>query len=698
MKKLIVFSTCFLLISAFTHAQRNTVSLNGQWQLDEGTAEKIPENFRYSVPVPGLVDLANTTFEEVGLKSEKREVFWYRKVFEVREKRDVTFLKIYQSMYGAKIFLNGHFIADQYSCFVPESYEVTNFLNYEEENELIIGVGAWLDYLPDEYPDGWDVEKIRYIPGICDDVELIFADYPFIEHVECVPDISKNELKVLATIQNGMEAKETNLKFNVIGKDEDNIVSSTQGTVWLSQGENRTIETVLKIVNAQLWTPEKPYLYTLKLSTDGDNYGTRFGMRSFRLDHSDGLSYLNEEPYYWRGTNITLLRFYEDPARENLPWDKEWVRKLLMKFKDMNWNSMRVCLGFAPDFWYDIADEVGLLIQDEYPLWYLKNHDYGKWKLSHMDPNLLADQYAKWMKERMNHASVVIWDAQNETVTPVTGHALSLVRGLDHSNRPWNNGWGYNMAYDDAMEFHPYLWNINPKRQIPFEEWGNIKKLEQPTGFFPNIYKNPQIINEYCQLWLRRDGTPTVRGKIFYDKFFGENLSPGEYQHIYATMLAAETEMWRSLRQTFGVLHLAALGYAIPEAIVGDAFKDPRNLVMLDEFDTYVKDAFNPIGIMADFWEREMQTGQKKNIEVSLINDTYRDWNGAVTVRIVDENQAKVFEQQQSNVSLESLGKVRIPFEIEFPENAGYYRLVAEIVDNESEIVQSIRDFEVTQK
>ena len=692
MRKLIILSCC-IVVTTFLYAQRNIISLNGEWQLDEGTAETVPEIFRYKAPVPGLVDLANTTFEEVGLKSEKREMFWYRKTFNIGEKKDIASLKIYQLMYGAKIFLNGHFIADQFSCFVPESYEVTNLLKYGKENELVIGVGAWLDYLPDEYPDGWDVEKVKYIPGICDDVELIYADYPFIEHIECVPDISENEVRVLAKIRNGPEAKEANLEFNVFGEDENETVSSKTGTVWLNTGEIRTIETVLEIDDAKLWSPENPYLYTLRLSTGGDSFITRFGMRSFRLDHRDGLSYLNEKPYYWRGTNINLLRFYEDPAREDLPWDRDWVRKLLTKFKDMNWNSVRMCLGFAPDFWYDIADEVGLLIQDEYPLWYVGNHEYGKWKSSCMDPYLLADQYEKWMKQRMNHASVVIWDAQNETVTPVTGHALTLVRDLDHSCRPWNNGWGYSMAFDDAMEFHPYL--FNPKKQIPFEEWGNIKKLEQPMWFLPNLYKNPQVINEYSQLWLRRDGTPTVRGQMFYDMFFGENLSPQQYQYIYATWLAAETEMWRSLRQTFGVLHLAALGYAIPEAIVGDDFKDPRNLVMFDGFDTYVKDAFNPVGIMADFWQREVQSGQETDMEVSLINDTYLDWNGVVTLRIADDKQATVFEQQQSHVTLKSLGETRVPFEVQFPEKTGRYRLVAEITDNEGETVQSVRDFEI---
>ena len=37
----------------------------------------------------------------------------------------------------------------------------------------------------------------------------------------------------------------------------------------------------------------------------------------------------------------------------------------------MHWNSIRYCIGFPPELWYDIADEEGFLIQDEFPIWTL---------------------------------------------------------------------------------------------------------------------------------------------------------------------------------------------------------------------------------------------------------------------------------------------------------------------------------------
>jgi beta-galactosidase/beta-glucuronidase len=175
------------------------------------------------------------------------------------------------------------------------------------------------------------------------------------------------------------------------------------------------------------------------VSTGADTFQTRFGMREFRFEPRQGdrpgRAYLNGKPYFLRGSNVTLYRFLEDPDRGVLPWTEDWVRLLHRRFRDMNWNSLRYCIGFPPEFWYRIADEGGVLIQDEFPLWYF-------WppKPGDFDSDELAQEYTEWMHERWNHPCVVIWDACNETAVP-TREAVKKVRGLDFSNRPWDNGW-----------------------------------------------------------------------------------------------------------------------------------------------------------------------------------------------------------------------------------------------------------------
>lgn len=157
--------------------------------------------------------------------------------------------------------------------------------------------------------------------------------------------------------------------------------------------------------------------------------------------------------YRRRGANVPIFRFFEDRERGDLPWDDAWVLGLYRKFKSMHWNFIRFCIGFPPESWYRIADEEGFLIQDEYPVWLLGNQ-----AIPDSDPKLPPDpvsaeylipEFTDWMRERWNHPCVVIWDAQNESITRETGKAIRAVRHLDLSNRPWENGWGEPQAVTD---------------------------------------------------------------------------------------------------------------------------------------------------------------------------------------------------------------------------------------------------------
>ncbi len=379
-KSVVMFSIVFAAwlpmdqrVAAAESGPRRIISLNGPWQVAEGTMDIVPSQFEHTVPVPGLVDMARPAFDEVGKKSAKRQAFWYRRTFTVgRSIPDVAILKIHKARYGTKVWLNGQLVGEHLPCFTPALMDVKRHLKGTgQENELVIRVGADRESRPKDVPSGWDFEKYLYIPGIYDSVELILSGEPFIVNIQTVPDIDGKKVRVIAELQSSIESTcpvtceiMEAVSGSVVGKVVQSDVPVAADTV-------TKLDLVVPLQSCRLWTPEDPFLYRLRLSTGDDTAETRFGMRSFRFDAASGRAILNGKPYFMRGTNVCAYRFFEDAQRGDRPWRAEWVRRLHEKFKGMHWNSIRYCIGFPPEQWYDIADEVGFLIQDEFPIWLL---------------------------------------------------------------------------------------------------------------------------------------------------------------------------------------------------------------------------------------------------------------------------------------------------------------------------------------
>ena len=432
----------------------------------------------------------------------------------------------------------------------------------------------------------------------------------------------------------------------------------------LTAGAEITIDVRIPIANCRLWSPEDPFLYTLEASTGADTFETRFGMREFHFEPREGdrpaRAYLNGKPYFMRGSNVTLYRFFEDPERGDLPWNERWVRLLHRRFKEMHWNSLRYCIGFPPEAWYRIADEEGFLIQDEFPIW---GDETGQ-----LDSDVLAEQYADWMRERWNHPCVVIWDAQNETHTDKTGAAYSQVRELDLSNRPWDNGYAATQVETDVCEAHPYHFGDSSMTLS--------RAVSDPVGM-PNFNgaANPDnrhayVINEYGWLWLNRDGTPTTLTKKLYANLAGQDAPPSQLFPLAARLLAADTEFWRCRRQAAAVLHFCALGYSRPDGQTSDHWQDCEHADVgariLSLRARRLRTRRPDGGFCSD---QVVASTTPTQIPVVVINDLERPWSGPVTLRIRREGQLHAELTQECH--LDSFGQAVLNFAVTWPSEPG---------------------------
>ena len=672
------------------HSSRRTLSLDGQWQVAEGKSDVPPAVFAHTVPVPGLVSLAKPAFDAPGpkvanrqslpQKDPKRDAFWYRRTFTLDGPVPVVArLKVAKAMFGTRVFLNGTLLGDHVPSFTPGYFDARPALK-TGSNEILIRVGDDRDAVGREYPDGFDFEKERYIPGIFDSVELILSGTPHLLSVQAEPDIDGQTVRVQAVLRNNGEATKAAVKFVVREVRSGKIAGGwTSEPVELARGAETTVDAHIPLKGCHLWSPEDPFLYLLEADSGADRLRTRFGMREFKFDRATGRAVLNGRPYFMRGSNLTLYRFFEDSECGSLPWNDKWVRLLHQRVKDMHWNSLRFCIGFPPAAWYDIADEAGILIDDEFPIWF--GGDVPK----EMPTDELVKEYGEWLRERWNHPCVVIWDACNETLSAKTGSALKEVRALDLSNRPWDNGYSHPQEPGDMFEAHPYhFYNANFKL-------ANLATANPQAG----DGQHAVVINEYGWLWLNRDGTPTTLTKQLYQNLLSTNSTTAQRFHLQATYLAAETEFWRAHRKAAAVMHFTTLGYSRADGQTSDHWTKGgvAKLEWEPEFHKYVRDAFAPVGMMIDFWRIQPAAGATTRVPVVLINDLYKSWTGPVTLRL--KRGAHVLLETKQTARIEALGTTTIVFDLAWGEQTEPCVLEAELRGADGEPIHSVRELEI---
>ncbi|HEU5078794.1 MAG TPA: glycoside hydrolase family 2 TIM barrel-domain containing protein [Opitutaceae bacterium] len=689
------------LVSAASESPRRTLSLDGSWQIAEGSLDRAPASFDHTVPVPGLVSLAQPAFVEPGSgvkdrksiehKDPRRDAFWYRRTFRVDgEVPAVAVLKIGKAMFGARVILNDKIVGDHQPSFTPGYFDVRAALT-KGENELLVRIGADRDALPPGVPDGFDFEKTRYIPGIFDSVELILSGTPHIVNLQVAPDFAGAQVRLATEVRNaGAAAVETKLSFVVREAKSGRVVARAESApISLAAGAEERVDMRIPLAGFRPWSPEDPFLYRAEVDSGADRFETAFGMRSFEFDPKTKRAMLNGRPYFMRGSNVTIYRFFEDEACGALPWDESWVRQFHRKMKEMHWNSLRYCIGFPPEAWYRIADEEGILIQDEFPIWY-GGRNWSTWPPD-LERGEIAAEYTEWMRERWNHPSVVIWDASNETSSEETTAAVQQVRGLDLSHRPWDNSYGIPRIAGDVFESHPYHFQ-NPDFRLA--DLARVPTVPQGSDF-SNPGDSPVIINEYGWLWLNRDGTPTTLTKKLYRNLLGPDSTTAQRRHLYATYLAAETEYWRSHRQAAAVMEFTALGYSRPDGQTSDHWSDVRKLEWEPEFFRYVRGAFAPVGLMVDFWSAKVNASEVVKVPVRVINDLDSPWRGSVVLRLRRAGAEKPMLELNRECSVEPFGEAETSFDFTWPEQAGACEIEAELMGADGEPVRSLREIEI---
>jgi beta-galactosidase len=697
-------------------SKRQTISLDGTWQVGESKARHDqPASYGHQAPVPGLLSSAQPPFPDVGkfasrefqyngslvglisgglvqvpideaakaetsgISYQGRDYFWYRRQFQAPAAREHALLAVLKAQFGSEVWLNGTKVGERDGCFTAGTYDISEVIRWGAQNEVVVRVGAHPGVLPEGNACNIDFEKEFWYPGIWDSVELHCFDGPAIQSIQIAPRLNPREILVEAIVENlSSTPDEVTLNNQVRDSDGRIVLREHRETIQLAPLERVTHRFTIPLPSAETWSPDSPTLYWLETSTPGDTVLTRFGMREFRFDTFTKRAYLNGEPIFLRGCGVALHRFFEDPLCGTLPWNEQWVRKLLGDGpKTMHWNMLKFTIGPVPRKWFDLADELGLLVVYEFPIWTLSPEIFFGYE-KHFDRAVLKQEMSAWLRDNWNHPSIIYWNTNLESYQPwLAEEILPEVRALDLSNRAWGDGWCPPPGPDDPMEDHPYEFSANGIAGRPNFD---MIQLEARGGFErPHLGSTPSghasVIAEYGWLWLTRDGNPTLLTRAVYPTLPYPTETPQERIETACYLIGGLTEYWRSFRHHTGVGFYGYLAGSGPQPYTSDYFADVEKLQLHPAFEDYVGEAFKPLGVYLNFWRRELKSGTEQELFVMMCNDEAEVRSGELIITL--EAGEKVVELGRKPFSLGRLGQQTLRFHVQLPEQTGAFTLRA---------------------
>ncbi|HPD16363.1 MAG TPA: carbohydrate-binding domain-containing protein [Planctomycetota bacterium] len=439
---------------------RQELSLNGEW------ACSIPPGKPSRVMVPGY--LSGVDDEVAALSRE----------FAVPEAMRGQRLKLrFGSVkFNSTVLVNGKQVATHFGGYEPFEVDVTDAVSVEKPNQLAVRCHTWAGVMTDgpkqfSKAGGWD--QVRSAPrdrilapigglyglyGIWDDVTLVSHPAVYIKDLFIKPSVRRSELVVDYTLANESEA-DAEVELSAVVEEA---VTLSKTTVKVPAGKTATVSLKAPWPKPRLWSHADPHLYALKSqianrkSQINDEVVTRFGFREFWCQGPD---------FYLNGSKMHLL------ASSGWPPHGPQTREEIAAF----WNGLKACGCVAfrthtqpwPAAYYDVADELGLLVIPEGAVW----NDDDVYRVN--DP-AFWDNYAAHLAAMVgslkNHPSVVMWSLENE----FTG-------GRVNDNTPYPK--------EQLIRLGKLVKQLDPTRPIMYESDGDPGGVADVIGIhYPHEY------------------------------------------------------------------------------------------------------------------------------------------------------------------------------------------------------------------
>ncbi len=360
------------------------------------------------------------------------------------------------------VWVNGSFVGYGEVPHNDSAFDVTPYLK-DGKNRLCVMVLKWCSgsYLDDQ-------DKIR-LSGLFRDVYILERSVQGIKDFRLK---TKND----GTVKLDVDAP---IPVNVQLLDRGQVIDS---------GITCDGEIAFSVSEPVLWSAEKPYLYELIFSCDGEYIHHRFGFREVAI--KDGVFVVNDKPVKLRGVN----RHDTNPDTGYVV-DREFVRNELIMMKQYNINAIRTAHYPNVPWFYELCDEMGFYVMSEADL-----ECHGCGYVDGWDELLEKNTYSPAMHDRVsrmlesfkNYTCIVIWSLGNESSwgTNLKKEAY-YVRGFDETRL---------LHYEHAFTKYPFM-NEEEKAELNklfdfychmYSRLGGVEKV-----FEDKTIKIPYLLSEY---------------------------------------------------------------------------------------------------------------------------------------------------------------------------------------------------------
>ncbi len=469
-----------------------------EYKLESGMYQPVDYDFDSwdTIKVPSCWNTQNERFYYYEGPAVYTRTFRYENRGEER-----VFIKFGAVNYEAKVFLNKKYIGMHRGGSTPFFIEVTGLL--EESNRIIVVAD---NTRKKEAVPARNTDWFNY-GGVYRDVEILRLPETFIKNfrISLVPNSNFKKIRV----QLEVDGRQLNEKA-IIEIPKLNITKEINCVNGKADFEIKA--------DPELWSPEKPRLYDVKVNYLFDSIQDKVGFREIKADKT-GI-YLNGQRIFLKGVCT-----HEESVPNGKAITEEEIMENFNLAKQMNCNFMRLAHYPHTEKAARIADKVGILLWEEVPVYWaidFKNHDTYKNAENQLTELILRDT---------NRASVIIWSVGNENAD--TDDRLEFMSSLakkakeidpsrlvsaaclvDTDNLMIKDrltdyldiiglneyyGW-YAPDFNDLIKL---LDNSNPQKPVIVTEFG-ADALKGARGTFDDLG------TEDCQLYVYRKQTETL--------------------------------------------------------------------------------------------------------------------------------------------------------------------------------------------